>query len=549
MKLSFLGSAFALLVMFAVQSSQAAWILKRIKTGDTVTPVGVSWVGEQQEILLVPKVIKSFPAYLAEGSAPSKEIYEEVLWPYEDVPAVYAGFAQSTFSDKEFAVAGTEVRTIVNQGPAQNRICLTFTGDGYTEAEKEKFFADVARLVDDLFNGKTFASYTSLFNVYAVFVPSQESGITDLTRKNTAFGLYRDPAGSKRAIMPGSPNAINRAIALAPKTDYPIVVANDEFYGGLGGRYAITTRSIESGKIVLRHELGHNFGEVGEEYDNGYVYSGANASRSPSNLGWKHWVKENPKKSVQDMRLLGGAYVWQNLKNRPVVQEFEFPAANGKGAFWFDVQISSVGWQTLNDVEILLDGRKLELVGIGTSDRSFFSTRRIQDLAPGKHTLSISEVNPDGDNVLAFANLYAYEADYEFEETVSAFKTYDDYGNVSYRPTHDQCLMRNMLYDYFCAIDQENMWIQFLERIRIIDSVNLTSEAVELAGLKLDGLEISWFRKEGGSEVELTQFRNQPRIAKDEIAKGRYIVRVNFKSPEVRRTSSRLQDSMNFEVL
>ena len=51
-------------------------------------------------------------------------------------------------------------------------------------------------------------------------------------------------------------------------------------WGGLGGRYAITTRSLTSGSMVLRHELGHNFSNVGEEYDGGQVYSGANFSRT-----------------------------------------------------------------------------------------------------------------------------------------------------------------------------------------------------------------------------------------------------------------------------
>jgi len=111
----------------------------------------------------------------------------------------------------EADIAGSEFRTITEQGPSQNRICLTFLGDGYTEAEKEKFFTDVAAMVDDLFNGKTFQSYKSLFNIYAVFVPSKDSGITDLQQKNTAFGLYRSPAGSKRAIMPGNTSAIERA--------------------------------------------------------------------------------------------------------------------------------------------------------------------------------------------------------------------------------------------------------------------------------------------------------------------------------------------------
>ena len=76
-------------------------------------------------------------------------------------------------------IAGAEVRILVSQGPKENRINLTMVGDGYTLAERDKFFSDANRITHELFTGSTFASYLPLFNVYAVFSPSHESGITD----------------------------------------------------------------------------------------------------------------------------------------------------------------------------------------------------------------------------------------------------------------------------------------------------------------------------------------------------------------------------------
>lgn len=534
-----------LFLTLAIESN-AAWILKRTRQGNLITPVGISsYQMKPSEIqgLTLPKTLVSLPEFLAEHSPASPKVYEEVLWPYETAPLEYNQFFRSV----EAEVAGSEFRTIAEQGPMQNRICLTFLGDGYTESEKEKFFTDVAALVDDLFNGQTFQSYKSLFNIYAVFVPSKQSGITDLQRKDTAFGLYRSPAGSKRAIMPGNSSAIERALTLAPKTDYPVIIANDNFYGGLGGRYAITSSSRESGKIVLRHELGHNFGNVGEEYDGGSVYQGANSS-GDTDVSWKHWLQNNQNKIVNDMRFLGGAYVWQNLAQKSVVQDFTFPAPNQKGAFWFEVQVSSVGWQSLEDVEILLDGRKLEILGKGTADRSFFNTLRIQDLAPGKHQLEVRESNHDGDNILAFANLYAYEADYDFTGGLGAFKTYDDFGGMTYRPTHQHCLMRDMLYQFFCSVDQENMWLQFLNRIRLIDSVQVNLDQVQVKTPKLEGLAISWFKKENNQEVELPAFKNVSQVEKSQLSSGQYIVKVQFATTEIRKASDHLKDSMTFNI-
>ena len=44
----------------------------------------------------------------------------------------------------------------------QNRIDVVFMGDGYTAEERELHFADMERLVDDMWGDTTFASYLPL---------------------------------------------------------------------------------------------------------------------------------------------------------------------------------------------------------------------------------------------------------------------------------------------------------------------------------------------------------------------------------------------------
>lgn len=439
-------------------------------------------------------------------------------------------------------VPGSEYRPIIVQGPEANRICLTITGDGYTDAERERFFQDAARITDGLFKGNTFSSYLPLFNVYAVFVPSKDSGITDVTPKTTAFGLTRWPAGSKRAIFPENEQAIEDALTLAPKTDYPIVLANDEFYGGLGGRYAITTRSMESGLIVLRHELGHNFGEVGEEYDNG-GYFGANTTKKPATPEWKHWIDPS-KKTVADWKnesvFLSGNYLWQNLSSGPVQADFVFPNADPvHGAYGLNAQISGVGWGTANDVTLLIDGTAVPLIGISTDDRSFFVIALNRSLAPGKHKMEIRENIQDGNNVLAFALLYAYPGNYDFtDDAVGTYSTYEAPGKTQYRPTHDGCLMRDMLKDYFCAVDQENMWIKFLDQVRLIDGVHTdaaTGKSV-LDAQKLSGLSVRWLKREATGETEVSEVTTS----------GDYAVEVSFQTAEVRAPSKRFKDRYEF---
>lgn len=64
-------------------------------------------------------------------------------------------------------------------------------------------------------------------------------------------GIYATNPSTARAIC----NGIGKDAC-----DFPALIGNDDYYGGLGGEFVITTKSTTSGTIALRHELGHNFG-------------------------------------------------------------------------------------------------------------------------------------------------------------------------------------------------------------------------------------------------------------------------------------------------
>lgn len=95
---------------------------------------------------------------------------------------------------------GPAIEKIVNGGSQINRIDVVFMGDGYTADERDQFFDDIRRLTDDMFNGDTFRSYLPLFNIWAVYVESVESGIGYNGPKDTAFRLYRT-AGQLRGVF------------------------------------------------------------------------------------------------------------------------------------------------------------------------------------------------------------------------------------------------------------------------------------------------------------------------------------------------------------
>lgn len=533
-----------LCLALASAPARASWLLRR-----TWTPTGEVSAQSIEQVELAtgsPRTpLRLIPSMIAEHGAELRDrvgTYEEILYSEAGLPSKLRALARRSVNRGRAAWPGSEVRTLVNQGPSANRIDLTIVGDGYTSQEKDRFFADAQRITQDLFVGKTFSSYLPLFNVHAVFVPSNESGITDLTRKDTALGLYRSPAGSKRGILPGNAQAIRRAVALAPATDYPIVIANDDYYGGLGGEFAITTRSLNSGTLVLRHELGHNFGQVGEEYDGGQVYSGANFSRSPA-LSWAHWI--NGPARLNQAEYLSGEYLWRKLGPQPLVIDFD--SKNSAPGSRIQILLSTVGWSTPDDVHVLLDGQRVAVSGVFTDDRSFFTLEPNQSLASGRHRLEFRENRADGDNVLAFAEVYALAPDYELApDLVEGFPVFSDPGSLTgYRPTHDGCIMRNMRLERFCVVDQENFWLQFLKRVELIDELRAQPAPggmthVSARGPELAETTVRWFALgSDGSAREIPQLANQREWDAAPSQRGRYRVLVEFRTPEVRQANSR----------
>lgn len=131
------------------------------------------------------------------------EIYAKslnILEAYVDSICKSKEFVPTLSKQKRQARAGVEIQKIVNGGDQANRIDVVFMGDGYTSDERDHFFDDIRRLTNDMFNGDTFRSYLPLFNIWAVYVESAESGIGYNGPKDTAFRLYRS-AGQLRGVF------------------------------------------------------------------------------------------------------------------------------------------------------------------------------------------------------------------------------------------------------------------------------------------------------------------------------------------------------------
>jgi len=443
-----------------------------------------------------------------------------------------------------------EIVKIVESGDPSNRIDIVFMGDGYTAAERDRHFEDMERLTNDMFSSTTFTSHLPLFNIWAIFRESAESGIGDHGQpRDTAFGLYRDGT-ELRGVYCSKPMAARQACAQTgtDACDYPSLIGNDEFYGGLGGEFTISTRSLTSGTIVLRHELGHNLIDVGEEYDGGSVYSGVNSSPNLNNIKWEHWLSYEPPAVAEDANIMVQAYPWYDLAEGPYVINFQ-----SDGYERSLLKFSASGCETEGSLIVRLDGVELPWNTTSLLDRGFHEFMFNTPLSIGSHQLVFEQGFPPEQNVIrqlcnVVMHEYRNESAFHFDrEWISAYPTWRQGGSLAgYRPNNEKCLMRNMTSTDFCSPCIEGMWLHLLNMMSLIDDVDVTTSGSNVA-VTLSVVPLAHFRPAGPREGEeyVVEWRQNGNVRSDLANQfnfngtqaslaGSWSVYVKYINPEIR---------------
>ena len=201
--------------------------------------------------------------------------------------------------------AGVKVWAVMQNGDPSEKVDLLLLGDGYTAAEMDKWHKDAKRLTDTLFAVSPFRERKSSFNVWAIDVPADESGITrpsDGVWKRSPLRATYDAFGSERYVL-AFDNKRLRDIAAAAPYDVMEIVVNDRKYGGGGifNLYATVSADNASTPYVFVHEFGHHFAGLADEYytsDVSYEASTArpepwepNATADPSGSKWKELIE------------------------------------------------------------------------------------------------------------------------------------------------------------------------------------------------------------------------------------------------------------------
>lgn len=199
-----------------------------------------------------------------------------------------------------------EVETLMFNGNNDKYLNIIVLGDGYIAEEQSKFITDSKKVIDYLFSIEPWKNYANFFNVYAIKVISEQSGVDHpktaadcesepFYKNKPYFGTTYDEGGIHRAIVPKYATTIHRVINqnFSSKYDQIIIMANSSLYGGTGGEFATVTAHSNSAEIVA-HEMGHSFAGLADEYevgDNNYFEThNMTKTANPLLVKWKNWI-------------------------------------------------------------------------------------------------------------------------------------------------------------------------------------------------------------------------------------------------------------------
>lgn len=259
-----------------------------------------------------------------EANRISRGFHESVRFPKPDRPVrvrILKRDDRNEFSVAWSVVVDTDAQDVIRKqppapakplpvrvsGPSPQKVDLLILGDGYTQAEMGKFEADAKRLAAHLFEVTPFKERASDFNVWAMAVPTQESGVSRPSTgvyHESALGARYDVFGSERYVLALDNRALRDIAQYAPYEFIEILV-NNETYGGGGifGQFSTAAAGNAWANYLFVHEFAHHFAGLADEYYTSpvaYQSSGermepwepnVTALRDPARLKWRKHVK------------------------------------------------------------------------------------------------------------------------------------------------------------------------------------------------------------------------------------------------------------------
>lgn len=202
------------------------------------------------------------------------------------------------------SLAAQTVRTIVSNGPTNNRYDVVILGDGYTAGEQARFDSDCLTFSAALFQKEPYRTFGRYFNVHTVFRASNQSGadqpdVNPPIVRDTVYDATYNYGGTDRCLYIRNTGVALADAALAPANEGRILVmVNDSRYGGCASTFAVSYNGASMNEVQI-HEMGHSVGGLADEYwYTGQNYSGPEVGEPNATIGstgakWSAWLGSN----------------------------------------------------------------------------------------------------------------------------------------------------------------------------------------------------------------------------------------------------------------
>ena len=159
---------------------------------------------------------------------------------------------------------------VLENGDPKDKVDLLILGDGYSEADMQKFRDDAKRMTDVLFATEPFKGRKKDFNVWAIELPAATSGVS----RPRAGEFHSNPLAVSYNIFDSERYALNRdnkvlrQVAAQAPYEFVEILINEKQYGGGGIFNFQATASVGAGyaNYLFVHEFGHHFAGLADEY-------------------------------------------------------------------------------------------------------------------------------------------------------------------------------------------------------------------------------------------------------------------------------------------
>ncbi len=199
------------------------------------------------------------------------------------------------------------VYVVQKTGDDAKRNVWLIVGDGYTQEEQDKFIHDMTARVEKIMDMEPFRYFNRGMNIYALQIPSKESGAgRDFNKdgtggiiKDTYFRVRHNSCGLERlAWFNGEGEQRLEALKKDLETHYldpgghiiqTIILSNSDTYFG-GGAAFDAVSSLAAGEAMMVHEASHGFANLADEY-NGHPEESPNKTKQTNlkKVPWKEF--------------------------------------------------------------------------------------------------------------------------------------------------------------------------------------------------------------------------------------------------------------------